>query len=139
MGKVTLWTQCLEPRPRPAPAVPAVSAKHCTRCIPTLARKSDQEILPPEAAYNDPSLDPKDFLLAVMHDPRLPMAARIDAASKVSVYIHPRLAQMTQDITAGLTIRIEGGLPALPGTNIIMPEHENTPANPKGNGHDPEP
>ena len=49
------------------------------------------------------------------------MSARIDAAAKVSVYMHPRLAQVSQDITAGLKIVIEGGLPQLPGTNIIMP------------------
>jgi hypothetical protein len=104
-----------------------------------LARKPEAEILEPEPKYNDPELSPQDFLLAVMHDKRLPMAARIDAASKVSVYVHPRLAQITQDVTAGVTIRIEGGLPALPGTNIIMPEHAKQATSPvKGNGHDQE-
>ena len=75
----------------------------------------------PEHAYNDPTLSPQEFLLAVMHDRKMPMSARIDAAAKVSVYMHPRLAQVSQDITAGLKIVIEGGLPQLPGTNIIMP------------------
>jgi hypothetical protein len=108
-----------------------------------LARKPEAEILEPEPAYNDQTLSPQDFLLAVMHDKRLPMAARIDAASKVSVYIHPRLAQITQDVTAGVTIRIEGGLPQLPGTNIIMPEHTKhtvtaEASQSKGNGHDPD-
>ena len=55
------------------------------------------------------------------------MPVRIEAATKVSVYVHPRLAQVTQDVTAGVTIRIEGGLPALPGTNIIMPNHDKDP------------
>jgi hypothetical protein len=79
------------------------------------------EIIEPRK-FNDPTLPPKEFLLAVMHDERVPMAARIDAAKAVAVYEHPRLAQVTQDVTAGVRIIIEGGLPALPGTNIIMPE-----------------
>ena len=47
--------------------------------------------------------------------------------------MHPRLAQVTQEVTAGIKIVIEGGLPALPGTNIIMPE-EHTSGNVKMNG-----
>lgn len=101
------------------------------------------EILEPEPAYNDPEILPQEFLLAVMRDRRLPMAARIDAATKVAVYMHPRLAQVTQDVTAGVTLRIEGGLPALPGTNIIMPDTTGkvnvTSSSVKGNGHDPNP
>jgi hypothetical protein len=99
-----------------------------------------QEIIEPdpsEPAYNDPTLSPKDFLIAVMRDKRLPLAARIEAATKVSVYEHARLAQVTQDMTIGATIRIEGGLPALPGTNIIMPTTVTTDSTKKGNGHDP--
>jgi hypothetical protein len=76
--------------------------------------------------YNDPDLPPMEFLLAVMHDRRTPMAARIDAAKAVSVYMHPRLAQVTQETITGTKIIIEGGLPPLPGTNIIMPS--DTPA-----------
>jgi hypothetical protein len=107
-----------------------------------------QEIIEPdsaEPAYNDPTLSPKDFLLAVMRDHRLPLAARIEAATKVSVYEHPRLAQVNQDMTIGATIRIEGGLPLLPGTNIIMPTTTDTSSSDpldqppkKGNGHDPD-
>lgn len=102
-----------------------------------------QEIIEPdpaEPAYNDPTLSPKDFLLAIMRDRKLPLAARIEAATKVSVYEHARLAQVTQDMTVGATIRIEGGLPLLPGTNIIMPETstKSEPPAKKGNGHDPE-
>jgi hypothetical protein len=99
-----------------------------------------QEIIEPdpaEPAYNDPTLSPKDFLLAIMRDRRLPLAARIEAATKVSVYEHARLAQVTQDMTIGATIRIEGGLPLLPGTNIIMPESA-TQTNKKSNGQDPD-
>jgi hypothetical protein len=105
-----------------------------------LAKNPEQEILGPEQlepAYNAPGLSPQDFLVAVYSDKRLPMASRIDAASKVSVYMHPRLAQVTQDITAGITIRIEGGLPALPGTDIIMPEYEKSHSPAKGSGKDP--
>jgi hypothetical protein len=76
-----------------------------------------------------------EFLLAVMHDDRVPMAARIDAAKAVSVYMHPRLAQVTQEITGGVRIVIEGGLPALPGTNIIMPDGQaNTSGKTNGSG-----
>jgi hypothetical protein len=57
-----------------------------------------------------------------MRDQTIPLSARMDAASKVAVFEHPRLAQVNQDVTAGVTIRIEGGLPNLPGTNIIMPD-----------------
>jgi hypothetical protein len=101
-----------------------------------MPKNPTQEILGPKPKYNDPTISPQDFLLAVMHDERLPMASRIDAATKVAVYVHARLAQVTQDITAGITIRIEGGLPELPGTNIIMPDHVKTQT--KGNGHDPD-
>jgi hypothetical protein len=90
-----------------------------------MTKPKDGEILGPEPedhAYNEPELSPKEFLLAVMHDRKVPLAARMDAAAKVAVFEHPRLAQVSQDLTAGVTMRIEGGLPALPGTNIIMPE-----------------
>lgn len=90
-------------------------------------------------AYNDPNLPPMEFLLAVMHDERVPMAARIDAAKAVSVYMHPRLAQVTQEISGGVKIIIEGGLPTLPGTSIIMPgdtptESTGQPSSRKTNG-----
>jgi hypothetical protein len=86
-----------------------------------MAEPPKVEILGPEHEYDDSELTPKDFLLAVMRDRRVPLAARMDAAAKVAVYEHPRLAQVNQEVTAGLTLRIEGGLPALPGTDIIMP------------------
>jgi hypothetical protein len=82
------------------------------------------EVLRPEDPpheYNAPGLSPKEFLLAIMRDQRIPLNARMEAANKVAVFEHPRLAQVNQDLTAGVTIKIEGGLPQLPGTNIIMP------------------
>lgn len=89
-------------------------------------RKDDEpEIIPPDStehAYNNEALTPKEFLLAIMRDRLLPLPARMEAASKVAVYEHPRLAQTSQDLTAGIRIVIEGGLPALPGTDIIMPD-----------------
>lgn len=120
---------------------PAISAKHWHDA---LSKHPEPEILDPEPEYNNPEITPQDFLLAVMRNRKLPMAARIDAATKVAVYVHARLAQVTQDITAGVTIRIEGGLPELPGTNIIMPNTGNGSAttgssiSAKGNGHDPD-
>jgi hypothetical protein len=116
------------------------TSKHRADKSKHVPKNPEPEILDPEPAYNDQNLSPQEFLVAIMRDKRLPISVRIEAASKVSVYIHPRLAQVTQDVTAGMTIRIEGGLPALPGTNIIMPNHEK-PERPKppvkGNGHDP--
>lgn len=94
----------------------------------------DGEILGPPHAYDDPDLSPKDFLLAVVHDSRLPVSVRIDAAAKVAVFEHPRLAQVSQDVTAGVRIIIEGGLPDLPGTNIIMPKNEEVPKKTNGSG-----
>jgi len=108
-----------------------------------MAKPIEGEVIGPEEdhAYNDPELSPKQFLIAVMRDRRVPLTARMEAAAKVSVFEHPRLAQVSQDINAGVRIIIEGGLPALPGTNIIMPEvHVDTDStiSKKGNGHDPD-
>jgi hypothetical protein len=106
-----------------------------------MSKPPNQEILDPEGqipAYNKPGLNPQEFLTSVYQCTTLPMAARIQAAKDVAVYVHARLAQVTQDITAGVTIRIEGGLPELPGTNIIMPDHVKTSSTTKGNGHDPD-
>lgn len=97
------------------------------------------EILGPEHKYDDIDLSPKDFLLAVMRDKRIPLSARMDAAAKVAVYEHPRLAQVNQDLNAGITIRIEGGLPNLPGTNIIMPNVSGTFSSKTNGGTAPPP
>jgi hypothetical protein len=82
------------------------------------------EILGPEHDYNKDDLSPKEFLYAVYRDKKLPMSVRIDAAKAVAVYEHPRLQQVASDVTAGVKLIIEGGLPPLPGTNIIMPDVE---------------
>jgi hypothetical protein len=100
-----------------------------------MPKEVDGEILGPEHEYDSPDLRPKEFLLAIMRDKRLPISVRMDAASKVAVYEHPRLAQVSQDSTVGMTIRIEGGLPSLPGTDIIMPgTDEATPKKTNGSG-----
>jgi hypothetical protein len=94
----------------------------------------DGEVLGPPHEYDNPELSPKQFLLSIMRSSHLPLSVRMDAASKVAVFEHPRLAQVNQDVQGGVTIRIEGGLPDLPGTNIIMPEQENPTPRPKTNG-----
>jgi hypothetical protein len=99
-----------------------------------MAEPLEGEVLLPEHAYDAPEISPKEFLLAIMRDKKVPLTVRMDAASKVAVYEHPRLQQVSQDVTQGITIRIEGGLPALPGTDIIMPDSVPNPR--KGNGHD---
>jgi hypothetical protein len=96
-------------------------------------KEIEGEVLGPEHEY-DKATEPKEFLLAVMQDTRLPMSVRLDAAAKVAVYMHPRLAQVAQDVTAGVTIRIEGGLPDLPGTDIIMPREEGVSKKTNGSG-----
>jgi hypothetical protein len=45
---------------------------------------------PPRHAYDDPTLSPKEFLLAVMHAKHLPIAERIKAAEAVAPYFMPR-------------------------------------------------
>ena len=99
----------------------------------------EPEILGPDDdhEYNNPTLSSKEFMLAVMRDRRVPLSARLDAAAKVSAYEHPRLAQVSQDVTSGITIRIEGGLPPLPGTNVIMPVTDATPGTPPVTLHSP--
>jgi hypothetical protein len=88
-----------------------------------MPKANEPETIPldSEHEYNNRDLSPKEFLLAIMRDQRIPLPARMEAAAKVAVYEHPRLAQTSQDITGGVKIVIEGGLPALPGTDIIMP------------------
>lgn len=88
---------------------------------------------PEEHSYDSDGITPKDFLLAIMRDKRVPLSVRMVAAEKVAVFEHPRLAQVSQDVTAGITIKIEGGLPALPGTNVIMP-NQNAPPKTNGSG-----
>jgi len=86
-------------------------------------KPKEGEVLGPRShAFNVKGLPPKEWLRQVYEDESLPMSVRIDAAKACAAYEHPRLQQVASDITAGVRIVIEGGLPALPGTNIIMPE-----------------
>jgi hypothetical protein len=89
-------------------------------------------------AYNEKNLPSKEWLRRVFEDESLPMSVRIDAAKACAAYEHPRLQQVASDITAGVTIRIEGGLPDLPGTNIIMPGTEKPAANKTNGSGNPE-
>jgi hypothetical protein len=98
-------------------------------------KPKEGEILGPEPnAYDNPDLPPKEFLRAVYTSTRLPMSTRIDAAKACAAYEHPRLQQVNSDINAGVRIVIEGGLPNLPGTNIIMPETEEVSKKTNGSG-----
>jgi hypothetical protein len=90
-------------------------------------KPKEGEVLGPRShGFNVKGLPPKEWLRQVYEDDTLPMSTRIDAAKACAAYEHPRLQQVASDITAGVTIRIEGGLPDLPGTNIIMPGTENS-------------
>ena len=98
-------------------------------------KPKEGQVLGPELhEYNVPGQPPKDWLRKVMDDSSLPMSVRIDAAKACAAYEHPRLAQVQQNVEGGLRIIIEGGLPALPGTNIIMPESEEAPRKTNGSG-----
>ena len=98
----------------------------------------DGEILPPEHEYNKEDLDDLEWLRAVRNDKSLPMSIRMEASKAALNFRFPRLQQVAQDVTSGLTIHISGGLPDLPGTNIIMPETDKPKSNGKGpNGKDP--
>lgn len=82
------------------------------------------ELPPPEAPvrlYDREDIDPLDFMLAVMRDKRLPITVRIDAANKSAQFKHARLAQLTRENADVVKVYISGGLPPLPGTDIIMP------------------
>jgi hypothetical protein len=95
------------------------------------------QVLGPEdpKPYDDPNLTSKDFLRAVYTCSRLPMSTRIEAAKAAAAYEHPRLQQVASDITAGVRLIIEGGLPNLPGTNVIMPGMEETSKKTNGSGN----
>ena len=96
--------------------------------------KEGQVLGPGVHAYNVKGLPSKEWLRRVFEDEALPMSTRIDAAKACATYEHPRLQQVASDITAGVTIRIEGGLPDLPGTNIIMPGTEKSNMKTNGSG-----
>jgi hypothetical protein len=40
-----------------------------------------------EHHYDGPDLSPKEFLLAVMNDPAVPLSLRVDAAHRVAPYV----------------------------------------------------
>jgi hypothetical protein len=86
----------------------------------------DPNAKPPRNAYDDPTLSPKEFLLAVMRSQHLPLAIRTDAATKVAPYFtsRPRGSSSRQCADAHLTYVIgdnlalrEGYAPRPPDTN----------------------
>ncbi len=68
-----------------------------------------------------PDCSPLDFLQAVMRCNEVPLFIRQDAAKAAAQYIHPRLLAVSTAETGSLVVKVEGGLPQLPGTNTIMP------------------
>ena len=88
--------------------------------------KEGQILGPVKHEYDVKGLPSKEWLRRVFECETLPMSTRIDAAKACAAYEHPRLQQVASDITAGVRIIIEGGLPELPGTNVIMPGTEET-------------
>jgi hypothetical protein len=44
-------------------------------------------------AYDAPNISAKDFLLAVMRDPTVPLNLRVTAADLVAPFMHPSLPQ----------------------------------------------
>jgi hypothetical protein len=65
-------------------------------------------------AYNDKNLVSIEFMRAVMHDDRVPIKTRLEAAEKLAPYEFFRLMQISSDVTIGINLRIEG-LPSAAG------------------------
>lgn len=82
----------------------------------------------PKASYkrelqiSKEGLTPLDYLLRVMRNPRNEVDVRVDAAKAAAPYVHPKLAQINTNGTNIVTIIVEGGLPAMPGSPTIMPQ-----------------
>jgi hypothetical protein len=80
----------------------------------------------------------EDFLLVLSRRTaagELPLDTASEITAQISAWIHSRrqgmeleLKQLAASIGSNPAIRIEGGLPDLPGTAIIMPEPEGPPA-----------
>ena len=77
---------------------------------------------PPKAPDVPADVSPEEFLLAVMRDPEQPLGLRNHNAEVLLPYTKPRLiAVAAWSHTEMPTITITGGLPALPGTDVVMP------------------
>jgi hypothetical protein len=73
--------------------------------------------------YNDPNISPKDFMLAVMRDPSVPLSLRMDAANNVAPYEHAMAPHIQPQVH--LTLRIEGGLTTqLPGEQPLIEQRD---------------
>jgi hypothetical protein len=57
------------------------------------ALTGEQHVTSSDHAYDDPNISAKDFLIAVMHDPTVPLRLRMTAADKVAPFMHPSLPQ----------------------------------------------
>jgi hypothetical protein len=96
-----------------------------TRKIP-----SGVEIIPADSAVRlrlKLDASPLDFLKAVYQCKRLPIELRIEAAREALPFVHPRLVAVMTSNASPQQIVIRGGLPALPGSNILMPANSSTP------------
>jgi hypothetical protein len=77
---------------------------------------------PPKAPNVPADVTPEEFLLAVLRDPTQPLGLRNHNAEVLLPYTKPKLiAVAAWAHTEMPTITITGGLPALPGTNTVMP------------------
>jgi len=69
---------------------------------------------PAPHAYDAPNLTPVQFMLAVMRDTTLPLSIRLDAASKVAPFTHPRPRPFESRLYESIPHRgtiVIGGLP----------------------------
>jgi|SRR6516165_8270867 hypothetical protein len=80
---------------------------------------------PTPHAYNDPDLEPIEFLQAVYHATHLPMSIRIDAARALLPFTEPRPASIPSS-RIGCTIVIGGLGPYDHGLSAEDPEQINT-------------
>jgi hypothetical protein len=65
---------------------------------------------------------PLEFLMAVYRSNIVPINLRVDAAKNAAMYVHPKLIAVAAVKTGQEKLMLSGGLPNLPGANVVMPK-----------------
>src|SRR5262245_31459659 len=100
------------------------------RTVAQLTKNPDAE--PPRHAYDDPSLGPVEFLLAVMRSKHLPLSVRMDAAARAAPFLTPRCGESRHYPCVGhhLTYVIPDNLSLRQGYEPRTPSIEDPPNEP---------
>ena len=81
----------------------------------------------PKASYKrelelaQQGLMPLDYMLQLLRNTRFKPVFRFEIAKAAAPYCHPKLAQISTNGSNTLTIRVEGGLPPMPGSQMVLP------------------